>query len=80
LTFPILCDLIEDSVMTISDDEMSRAMKLVAERMKLVIETAAGASVAAALFQTDQLLKNWPDLKKIGVILCGGNVDLKNYP
>jgi threonine dehydratase len=66
--------------MTISDDEMSRAMKLVAERMKLVIETAAGASVAAALFQTDQLLKNWPDLKKIGVILCGGNVDLKNYP
>ena len=51
LTFPILCELIEDSVLTISNDEMKSAMKVVAERMKLVIEASAGASVAAALYK-----------------------------
>ena len=73
MTFPILCELIEDSVMTVTDEEMSKAIEIVAQRMKLVIEASAGASVAAALFKTDELLRKWPNLRKIGVILCGGN-------
>ena len=55
-------------------------MKIVAERMKLVIEASAGASVAAALFKTDEILRRWPNVRKIGVVLCGGNTDLDNFP
>ena len=36
-------------VITICDEEMICAMRLVAERMKLVVEASAGAAVAAAL-------------------------------
>jgi len=80
LTFPILCELIEESVLTISDEEMERGMKIVAERMKLVIEASAGASVAAALFKTEEIIKIWPEVRRIGVILCGGNTELVNFP
>lgn len=79
LTFPILCDLVEEEVITISDKEMVSAMKLVAERMKLVIEAAAGAAAAAALI-SPQLDQKFPGLSKVGVILCGGNLDLNKIP
>ena len=36
-------------VITVTDPEMVSAMRLVAERMKLVVEASAGAAVAAAL-------------------------------
>merc|ERR1719400_1947512 len=52
LTFPLLCEHVS-SVVTVTDKEMSSAMKLVAERMKIVIEAASGAAVAAAL--SDQI-------------------------
>ena len=80
LTFPILCELIEDFVITVTDEEMKQAMKIVAERMKLVVEASAGASVAAALFKTEEILSKDPTVRKIGVILCGGNIELTNFP
>ena len=80
LTFPILCDLAEHDVITVTDDEMVEGMKIVAERMKLVIEASAGAVVAAVLFKLSQVLQKWPHIKKIGVILCGGNTDLHSLP
>ena len=80
LTFPILCDLVEDTVITVTNEDMLKAMKLVAERMKIVIEASAGASVAAAMFHTNEILKEYPDVTKIGVILCGGNTVLTNFP
>ena len=51
--------------------------RLVAERMKLIIELSAGASAYAALFKFGKI---WPDLKKVGVILCGGNADMNKIP
>jgi threonine dehydratase len=39
LTFPILCDLVEKDTLTITDQEMIRGMKIIAERMKLVTNT-----------------------------------------
>lgn len=56
-----------------ADREMVDAAMLVAERMKLVVELSAGASVSAALFRVS---REWPSLRNVGVILCGGNVDL----
>ena len=45
--------------------------------MKLMIELSAGASAHAALFK---VAKMWPHLKKVGVILCGGNADMNKIP
>ena len=45
--------------------------------MKLIIELSAGASAYAALFK---VAKMWPDLKRVGVILCGGNADMNKIP
>ena len=67
-------------MITVTDEEMKQAMKVTAERMKIVIEAAAGASVAAALFKTDEIIQKWPDVRKIGVIICGGNTQLENFP
>jgi threonine dehydratase len=69
-TFPIIVEHVKD-VLTVSDEEIIAAMKLVYERMKLVIEPSGAVTLAA-------LLKN-PDLfrgKKVGIIFSGGNVDL----
>merc|ERR1712183_153615 len=71
LTFPILCDLV-DEVITVTDKEMAEGCRLAAERMKVMVEAASGAAIAAAL--SDQVKRM--EGKKVGVILCGGNVDM----
>ena len=58
-------------------EESTNFDRLVAERMKLIIELSAGASAYAALFK---VAKMWPDLKRVGVILCGGNADMNKIP
>ena len=79
LTFPIMSKYIQpDDVFTVSDEEMIEATKLIFKRMKLVIELSAGAAVAAAISQ--KMKDNYPDLKNVGVILCGGNIDIENFP
>jgi len=75
LTFPILCDLVAE-VVTVSDQEMAEGCRLIAERMKLVVEASSGASLAAALTAK---VKEMPG-KKVGIILCGGNLDLDKLP
>jgi len=54
-------------------------MKLVWERMKIIIEPSSAVTVAAVLKQS----KLQPEIfqnKKIGVIISGGNVDLSKLP
>ena len=75
-TWPIIRDLVDD-VITVSEDEIKRATKLVWERAKLVIEPTTGVGVAAVLSDKFATAKNNADeLKKVGVVLCGGNADL----
>lgn len=47
--------------------------------MKLVIEPAAACSVAVVLNQRFQEMAG-PDVKKVGIVLCGGNTDLDKLP
>jgi threonine dehydratase len=73
-TFPIIRDLVQpDDVMTITDDEMVEGIKLIAERLKVIVELPAGAGIIAAI----KAKKRFPELKRIGVVLCGGNLDLE---
>jgi threonine dehydratase/serine racemase len=77
LTWPIVRDHVE-RVITVSDQEIIAAMRLVWERMKLVIEPSAATSVAAAL--SDEFTSLDPSPKRVGVVLSGGNVDLDKLP
>jgi len=73
--FPILHDLAEKTVITVNDTEIIEAMKLVFHYMKQVVEGASGATVAALLKFTFP-----PDIKNIGLVLCGGNIDCTKLP
>ncbi|CAF0969018.1 unnamed protein product [Rotaria sordida] len=73
LTFPIMCSLVEKQVFVISDKIMINATRFAFERLKLVIELAAGLSLGALLTYFDQLD---PNIRNVGIILCGGNIDL----
>jgi threonine dehydratase len=69
LTFPILQRTAED-VLTVSEEEIAGALRFILFRMKLLVEPSGAAAAAAAL------AKKLPaDIKRIGVILSGGNVD-----
>lgn len=77
-TWPIILELVEKDVFTVNDEEIIKAMKFVFERMKLVIEPAAGTGVAALL--SEKFASMDPNLRNVGVVLCGGNVDINHLP
>jgi threonine dehydratase len=71
LTFPIVLRYVDD-MLTVTDAELTRAMFFLWERMKIVVEPT-GALAACALLEKKADLKG----KKVGVVLSGGNVDLR---
>lgn len=64
------------TVVCVSELEIAIATQMVWERMKLVIEPAAGAAVAAARTEEFRKLK----CQRVGIVLCGGNVNLNILP
>ena len=72
MTWPIIGANVE-KVFVVSEAQIVAAMRLVWERMKLVIEPSAAVGVAVALSDEFRAL---PGLKKVGIVLCGGNVTL----
>jgi threonine dehydratase len=76
LTWPVIRDLVE-RVITVSEEEIVEAMRLVWERAKLLIEPSAAVPVAAVFHPEFQALT---DLHHVGIVLSGGNVDLDNLP
>ncbi len=73
-TFPVIQRNIK-TILTVSDQEIVQAMRLIWERMKMVVEPSAAVPLAA-------LLKNKTHFegKKVGIIISGGNVDLGKLP
>ncbi|MCC6726465.1 MAG: pyridoxal-phosphate dependent enzyme [Saprospiraceae bacterium] len=70
-TWPIIRDHVERIVL-VSEEEIIAAMRLLLERMKIVVEPS-GAVALAAIMKEKALLAG----KRVGIILSGGNVDLK---
>ena len=70
-TFPIIKKLVND-VITVTDPEIIAAMKLIWERMKIIVEPSCAVPLAAIFKQKEKFAA-----KKVGVILSGGNVDLE---
>jgi len=71
ITFPLVRELVHD-VITVTDAEIVEAMRFLWERMKLVVEPTGALGAAAALARHVDLRD-----RRAGVILSGGNVDLK---
>jgi len=75
-TWNILKDHLE-AIYTVTDDEVINAMRLVWERMKIIIEPSSATAVAVVLKSEFKALKG---LEKVGIILTGGNVELSKLP
>ncbi|HEX5130466.1 MAG TPA: threo-3-hydroxy-L-aspartate ammonia-lyase, partial [Usitatibacter sp.] len=71
ITFPLVLRHVHD-IVTVTDDELVQAMRFIWERMKLVVEPT-GALAAAAVMKGAIDVRG----KRVGIILSGGNVDLK---
>jgi threonine dehydratase len=69
LTFPIT-RANADEVLTVSDEEILATMRFMLFRMKLLIEPSGAAAAAAVMHR-----KVPASVRRIGVVLSGGNVD-----
>jgi len=70
ITFPLVRQHVDDMV-TVSDDDILRAMRFLWERMKLVVEPTGALALAAAWRGAAEAAG-----RRVGVIVSGGNVDL----
>ncbi len=74
ITFPIIREFVDD-IITVGEDSIVEAMRLIFERMKIVVEPSAAVPLAAVLERKVDVKG-----KKVGIILSGGNVDLNHLP
>lgn len=72
LTWPVIRDRVE-RVLTVTEDQIRSTMRLVWERMKLVVEPSG--VVGAAVLLTDEF-KALVGIERVGVVFSGGNVSL----
>ncbi len=73
-TFGIIQQYV-DEIITVEEEEIVAAMKLIWQRMKIIIEPSCAVPLAAILQQKERFTG-----LRIGVILTGGNVDLDQLP
>lgn len=72
--FEIIIKYVDD-IVTVSEDSIVNAMKMIYERMKIVVEPSSAVPLAA-------IIENKVDVrnKNVGIIISGGNVDLGKLP
>jgi threonine dehydratase len=70
ITFPLCCKLVDETIL-ISEKEIKDAMVFYIENEHQLLEGAAGTAVAALIKIKDKLKG-----KKIGVVICGGNISI----
>lgn len=70
-TFPIIKEMVTE-VITVTDEEIIKAMRLIWERVKIIVEPSCAVPFAAVLKEKEKFAG-----KRVGIILSGGNVDLE---
>ena len=73
-TFRILSERLA-GILTVKEETIIRAMRLLWERMKLVVEPSGAVPLAAVLENPDHFVD-----RRVGLIISGGNVDLDHLP
>jgi threonine dehydratase len=72
--FPIIQKYV-DRIIRVTEEEIISAMKLIWDRMKILVEPSSAVALAAVLKE-----KHMVENKNVGVIVSGGNVDLHKLP
>ena len=60
-----------ERVIVVTDEELKQTVKFLLLRLKILVEPSGAAAAAAVLFK-----KLPKDLRSVGVVLSGGNIDL----
>lgn len=74
INFPIIQKYVKE-ILRVEDEDIIEAMKLIWERMKIIVEPSSAITFAAVLKNKEQFLG-----KKVGLIITGGNVSLSQLP
>ncbi|MDX8341334.1 pyridoxal-phosphate dependent enzyme [Draconibacterium sp. IB214405] len=72
--FAIILDKVDD-IVTVSEESIVEAMRMIWERMKIITEPSSAVPLAAILEKKVDVQG-----KKVGIILSGGNLDLGKLP
>ena len=72
--FPIIKQLVHQ-IIRVDEKAIVAAMRLVWERMKIIIEPSSAVALAAVIIEKNK----WKN-KRVGIIVSGGNVDLLKLP
>jgi threonine dehydratase len=64
-----------DDILTVTEEQITEAMRLMWERMKIVVEPSAAVPLAAVLANRSLF-----EGKRVGIIVSGGNADLTKLP
>lgn len=73
-TFAVISQHVRD-IVTVTEAEIVAAMRLIWERMKMVVEPSSTVTLAAVLKEPDRFRD-----RRVGLVLSGGNVDLDKLP
>uniref|UniRef100_A0ACD5UE43 Uncharacterized protein n=1 Tax=Avena sativa TaxID=4498 RepID=A0ACD5UE43_AVESA len=76
LTWPVVRDLVDD-IIVVDDNAIVEAMKMCYETLKVAVEPSGAIGLAAALSDEFKQSSAWHESSKIGIIVSGGNVDLR---
>ncbi|MEO8373472.1 MAG: threonine/serine dehydratase [Candidatus Solibacter sp.] len=71
LTFPIIQQLVE-RILLVSEDEIRAAVRFALLRLKILVEPSGAVPIAAVMFH-----KLPPEIRTVGVVISGGNVDFE---
>lgn len=74
VNFPLIQKHVS-AIIRVSEEEISKAMRLIWERMKIICEPSSAVAFAALLKEKQHFAS-----QKVGIILSGGNVDLEKLP
>lgn len=74
LTFSILKKYV-DEIVVVTEEEIVEAMKVIWERMKIIVEPSSAVAAAPAIAGRVGAAG-----KKVGIVLSGGNLDLAHLP
>ena len=74
VTFPIIKENV-DKILLVSEGMIISSMYMIWQRLKIIIEPSCSIVLAALMLNSNKFLN-----KKVGLILTGGNYDLKQIP
>ncbi|NOX72797.1 MAG: pyridoxal-phosphate dependent enzyme, partial [Alphaproteobacteria bacterium] len=70
-----VCRAYVDEIVTVTDDQICAGVVIYQQEAKLAVEPAAGAALAAVFGPLRARLQG----KRIGVVVCGANIDASSF-